>query len=802
MSVKKSRSLLLAITFVVVICALMFFNCETVSAVSANPEYQYAVQPDGSKIKYKTVGDEYFHYYVNAYGNVIQKDPGTKYWRQVTYKNGTLSFGNRSGRKAASLQPSNQLKASAFKSSSVKKAYYSLAGESYSSTLSESHNSLITLKSLKKTNRSKFYTKSSNTTTAIPLLTIVIGFNDQKYLDDYDWSSALFTSEYSVGKYYSAVSGGQFTFVPCDETSQYGTGGNTNTKDKIDDGIIHVNIDMNHDNWGNLNSPKRYKTLTSAFNKAIKEADQYVDFSKFDKNGDGQLEPQELSTYYIVAGYEASYGGATTNNVTWAHQSDYDTDIDADGIQLSSYIAAGEQWKYPYSTDPDVVSGIPSHTPVVCHELGHILGLPDLYDINYSESGEWYDYNVLDMSVMCHGSWGYTAEGAPGYSKESSVIGSVPVYMDPYCRMLLGYIHPETITKSGDYTVSTIDSSSGYKAYIIPTENENEYFIVENRQYEGFDVGMEGSYYSDTTAGIHNSTGGIVLWHVDNGIAETRGIGSNADEVLQNTVNTVDHRPGVMPAYYEDSTYKTTLPVYKYPFYNSDATSRYSEFAFNTMLYNGNKKSNRTDSGITVTSSSTNSNSMSVKVEIGLASPRGVSAKAVGNTKMKISWKAVSGAENYMIAREEPDTSINKIADVPAADLDNGIGTYVDTGLTPGKEYTYAVVAVSGDVTSSETLDIAFSGTTGISAPSGVKAKALSKSKIKLTWKSVSGSEGYNIYRAKSKSGKYSLVVQVAETHATDSGLKSGKTYYYKIKTIGADKNSAYSKKVYAVTKK
>ncbi|MCI2063114.1 MAG: hypothetical protein LKJ83_10215 [Eubacteriaceae bacterium] len=64
------------------------------SAVTACPGYHCVTQPDGTKVRCKTAGDEYFHYCTNASGNVIQRDPQTKVWKQLTYSGGVMSFGS------------------------------------------------------------------------------------------------------------------------------------------------------------------------------------------------------------------------------------------------------------------------------------------------------------------------------------------------------------------------------------------------------------------------------------------------------------------------------------------------------------------------------------------------------------------------------------------------------------------------------------------------------------------------------------------------------------------------------------
>ena len=61
-----------------------------------------------------------------------------------------------------------------------------------------------------------------------------------------------------------------------------------------------------------------------------------------------------------------------------------------------------------------------------------------------------------------------------------------------------------------------------------------------------------------------------------------------------------------------------------------------------------------------------------------------------------------------------------------------------------------------------------------------VKAKRV-KSKVKLTWKKVKGADGYEIYRATSKKGKYQKGTIVSYT---DGKAKKGKTYYYKVRAV------------------
>lgn len=62
------------------------------------------------------------------------------------------------------------------------------------------------------------------------------------------------------------------------------------------------------------------------------------------------------------------------------------------------------------------------------------------------------------------------------------------------------------------------------------------------------------------------------------------------------------------------------------------------------------------------------------------------------------------------------------------------------------------------------------------------KAVSLSYNKIKLTWNSVKAADKYQIYRASSGKGKYSLVATTGKASFTDTGLKTGRSYYYKVR--------------------
>lgn len=80
-------------------------------------------------------------------------------------------------------------------------------------------------------------------------------------------------------------------------------------------------------------------------------------------------------------------------------------------------------------------------------------------------------------------------------------------------------------------------------------------------------------------------------------------------------------------------------------------------------------------------------------------------------------------------------------------------------------------------------------------APTGIKASAPSYNKIKLTWNGSEGSEGYVLYRQQSgQQEKEIAAVSAKTTSYTDSSLKLGTTYKYRIRAY----NTSGEKRLYS----
>ncbi len=79
-----------------------------------------------------------------------------------------------------------------------------------------------------------------------------------------------------------------------------------------------------------------------------------------------------------------------------------------------------------------------------------------------------------------------------------------------------------------------------------------------------------------------------------------------------------------------------------------------------------------------------------------------------------------------------------------------------------------------------------------IAVPKSVKAKAISKSEISVSWKST-GAKSYNVYRSISKNGSYVKIGTTSKTSFTDEINIPGYIYFYKVTSVKDGKDSNYS---------
>ena len=155
-----------------------------------------------------------------------------------------------------------------------------------------------------------------------------------------------------------------------------------------------------------------------------------------------------------------------------------------------------------------------------------------------------------------------------------------------------------------------------------------------------------------------------------------------------------------------------------------------------------------------------------------------------------LTWKAVSGAAKYEVYRaRSKDGDYIKYSTVTGTSYTNT--SYLANGTT----YYYKVRALGSDGSYgpySTPVSVTYKAPFGAPLVTGRKD---SQGRPALKWDKVTDAAKYEVYRARSKDGTYSLMsTQSATGYTNTSYLANGTTYYYKVRALKANGTaSAYS---------
>ncbi|HYQ95526.1 MAG TPA: M6 family metalloprotease domain-containing protein [Candidatus Eisenbacteria bacterium] len=187
-----------------------------------------------------------------------------------------------------------------------------------------------------------------------------------------------------------------------------------------------------------------------------------------------------------------------------------------DAITPGNFYRVAEAVELPESESQDgYVFGM---TGVCCHEFGHQLGLPDLYDTTPDVNG--YSQGLGAWDIMATGVW--------------NANGFVPSEPSAWSKAFLGFITPTRATNDQALTLSQVERAVGANPRLLQIPvTQSEYFLLENREqdlnrngaFDFDDVNGNGrfDFYTDSYQGAEfdyylpgNGTGsGLLAYHVD-----------------------------------------------------------------------------------------------------------------------------------------------------------------------------------------------------------------------------------------------------------------------------------------------
>jgi immune inhibitor A len=135
---------------------------------------------------------------------------------------------------------------------------------------------------------------------------------------------------------------------------------------------------------------------------------------------------------------------------------------------------------------------VPTRVNIPVHEIGHVLGLPDLYDYDGSSFG------VGGWDIM--GIWAAPAARPPHFGA--------------WTRERLGWSAVRRVRASGRVELKKV--ASGGDLVRIDLNGTREYILFENRTAHGADASAPGT--------------GLLIWHVNEAVLDARPWGINDDE--------------------------------------------------------------------------------------------------------------------------------------------------------------------------------------------------------------------------------------------------------------------------------
>ena len=355
-------------------------------------------------------------------------------------------------------------------------------------------------------------------TTGSPVIPVIlVQFTDVQFsMSDPQatYNELLNTGAKSVKQYFSDMSGGTFTPqfdvlapVTLRQTQAYYGKNNADGKDSMGARFVRDCISM----WRSS-----------------------MKFAQYDNDGDGQCD----LLYVIYAGVGEATASVSDPQSLWPCKSSF-----SENNMVVSLPGDCSFNQFAYSNE--LVDGHVDGIGTFVHEFSHALGLPDLGSTGASND----IYGMDEWSVMDYGC--YLDDG------------NTPCALTGFERALLGWTDYMPVAKMQSYTLQTF-ANGGKPVKVTNPANEDEFYILENRQQTGWDAYL--------------SSHGMMITHVD----------YDADIWAANQVNVdPDHkRMTIMPADNDLSIETNSGDLWPNGGLNDGFTDTSSPAAF---TYTGNK---------------------------------------------------------------------------------------------------------------------------------------------------------------------------------------------------------------------
>ncbi len=426
--------------------------CASVATAWAVPAkrgitYQFT-QPDGTTVSLQLGGDERSPYYLTTDGKIVI-GTGSGYCYASTDANGEIVNTN-----ILAHDPETR-------AHDEIRLTDGLSGERVQKALFEKHTAIAEApasRSNDQDGKGRFQTKFPSTGN-VRTLVILVNYTDVKFStpDAHDYFTRMLNEEGfsdngaygSCRDYYLSASGGKFI----GEFDVYGP----------------VELPKNQAYYGGNGFWGIDARAGEMISDAVAALDDEIDYRDYDLDGDTFID--NVFVFYAGQG-EAAGGGADS---VWPHQSNLGFSLSNrfDGVFLSRYACTSEL------ISAKQTDGIGTF----CHEFAHVLGLPDLYNTETTNAS----YTPGDYSALDSGNYLSNSMMPPTFSA--------------FERNALGWMGDDLVEITGPASCTLEHILTSNKAYLINTDKEDEFFLLENRQKSGWDRMLPGN--------------GMLIWHID-----------------------------------------------------------------------------------------------------------------------------------------------------------------------------------------------------------------------------------------------------------------------------------------------
>lgn len=210
---------------------------------------------------------------------------------------------------------------------------------------------------------------------------------------------------------------------------------------------------------------------------------------------------------------------------------------------------------------------------------------------------------------------------------------------------------------------------------------------------------------------------------------------------------------------------------------NTGATIKWSSSNNSVASVDQNGKINAKKIGrVTINAKTNNKETVSITVIVKLPAPSNVKVKQINLYNFSISWEKVAGAKTYTVFCKSNQDEYRKIRTTTKTSI-------IDTRIKKSNiDYAYKVIA-NAEKSELNSEDSSYGYGLIPPIPKKLSVTQMSNQTIKITWEQMGDTNGYVIYRAMQKNGKYTEIATVeGVSEFCDTKVKQGTTYYYKIK--------------------